>query len=80
VRNPRIKAVAIPARVTISGTQTKEDHAMGLFKPDLYRNFAIGFALGAGLVVWQIAPSMNADLIPQAQAAPVSAPADARAK
>ena len=53
---------------------------MGLFKPDLYRNFAIGFALGAGLVVWQIAPSMNADLIPQAQAAPVSAPADAQAE
>ncbi len=24
---------------------------MGLFKPDLYRNFAIGFLLGAGVLV-----------------------------
>lgn len=27
---------------------------MGLFKPDLYRNFAIGFALGAGLLVMKL--------------------------
>ncbi|ANY19190.1 hypothetical protein A6F68_00660 [Tsuneonella dongtanensis] len=48
---------------------------MGLFKPDLYRNFAIGFALGAGLVVWQVAPNMTDSIVPQAQAATVSAPA-----
>lgn len=48
---------------------------MGLFKPDLYRNFAIGFALGAGLVVWQIAPGMAGKIIPEAQAATLSAPA-----
>lgn len=48
---------------------------MGLFKPDLYRNFAIGFALGAALVVWQIAPSMADGMIPQAHAATIEAPA-----
>jgi hypothetical protein len=49
---------------------------MGLFKPDLYRNFAIGFALGAGLVVWQIAPGMADQLVPHAQAATMEAPAE----
>lgn len=48
---------------------------MGPFKPDLYRNFAIGFALGAGIVVWQIAPNMAGEIIPQAHAAPAPAPA-----
>ena len=33
---------------------------MGLFKPDLYRNFAIGFLVGAGLAVWQVAPQLTA--------------------
>ena len=49
---------------------------MRLFKPDLYRNFAIGFALGAGLVVWQIAPNMADQIVPQAHAATVDAPAE----
>lgn len=33
---------------------------MGLFKSDLYRNFAIGFLVGAGIAVWQVAPQMAA--------------------
>ncbi|MCT2559919.1 hypothetical protein N0B51_13125 [Tsuneonella sp. YG55] len=51
---------------------------MGLFTPDLYRNFAIGFALGAAIVVWQIAPNMTDSLVPQAHAATADAPAAAR--
>ena len=46
---------------------------MGLFKPDLYRNFAIGFALGALLVGVQLGPQLLGDAIPQAQAATVPA-------
>ena len=48
---------------------------MGLFKPDLYRNFGIGFAVGALLAVWQVAPAMIDQLVPQAQAATFEAPA-----
>jgi len=48
---------------------------MGLFKPDLYRSFAIGFALGAAVVVWQIAPDMADQIVPQAHAATIDAPA-----
>ena len=33
---------------------------MGLFKPDLYRNFAIGFLAGAGIALWQVAPQLAA--------------------
>lgn len=42
---------------------------MGLFKADLYRNFAIGFALGAVLVGAQFGEELWADPIPQAHAA-----------
>ncbi|WP_162935709.1 hypothetical protein [Tsuneonella amylolytica] len=48
---------------------------MGLFKPDLIRNFAIGFALGAAAVVWHIAPNMAQQLVPAAHAATVETPA-----
>jgi hypothetical protein len=48
---------------------------MKLFKSDLPRNFAIGFAVGAALAVWQIAPQMSESVIPQAQAATIEAPA-----
>ncbi len=34
---------------------------MGLFTSDLYRNFAIGFAIGAIAIVVQIGPDMLAD-------------------
>ena len=47
---------------------------MGLFKPDLYRNFGIGFAVGALLAVWQVAPGMIDRIVPQAHAATVEAP------
>jgi hypothetical protein len=48
---------------------------MGLFKPDLYRSFAIGFALGAAAFAG--AMTMRADaarggMIATAQAAPVA--------
>lgn len=46
---------------------------MGLFKPDLYRNFAIGFALGALVVMAQVGPQLWGEPIPQAHAAPVKA-------
>lgn len=42
---------------------------MGLFKADLYRNFAIGFVLGALLVGAQVGPELIGDPIPQAHAA-----------
>ncbi len=42
---------------------------MGLFKPDLYRNFAIGFALGAVIVASQIGPDVWQQVVPDAHAA-----------
>ncbi|GGE04677.1 hypothetical protein GCM10011515_25350 [Tsuneonella deserti] len=48
---------------------------MRLFKTDLPRNFAIGFAVGTAIAVWQIAPQMSGELIPPAQAATIAAPA-----
>lgn len=42
---------------------------MGLFKPDLYRNFVIGFALGAAAIVVSAAPQGEAEFAGQAQAA-----------
>jgi hypothetical protein len=56
LRNLNIKQVAICLELTTSGIQRKD--LMGLFKPDLYRNFAIGFLVGAGLAVWQVAPHL----------------------
>ncbi len=47
---------------------------MGLFKPDLYRSFAIGFVLGAlglvGAVGLQGGTSLAQQMIPAAEAAP----------
>ncbi|GGZ89740.1 hypothetical protein [Novosphingobium arvoryzae] len=47
---------------------------MGLFKPDLYRSFAIGFVLGAlgllGAVGLQGGTSLAHQVIPSAEAAP----------
>jgi hypothetical protein len=48
---------------------------MRLFKTDLPRNFAIGFAVGAAIAVWHIAPQMSESAIPQAQAAAIESPA-----
>ena len=48
---------------------------MRLFKTDLPRNFAIGFAVGTAIAVWHIAPQMSDSAIPQAQAATIEAPA-----
>lgn len=45
---------------------------MGLFKPDLYRNLAVGFVLGAGLAFANIGAELVAS---PAQAAAVDAPA-----
>ncbi|WP_374529805.1 hypothetical protein [Novosphingobium sp.] len=47
---------------------------MGLFKADLYRSFAIGFAIGTaallGVMGIQSGKSFSAQVIPAAQAAP----------
>jgi hypothetical protein len=47
---------------------------MGLFKTDLYRSFAVGFALGTGLIVATMAAQSDKGLagqvIPTAEAAP----------
>ena len=48
---------------------------MKLFNSDLYRNFGIGFALGAVVAGWQIAPQFGEALVSPAQAATVAAPA-----
>lgn len=42
---------------------------MGLFKPDLYRSFAIGFALGAALIGLYAAGGFQAEIASPAQAA-----------
>ena len=42
---------------------------MRLFKSDLYRNFAIGFAAGALIVGVQAGPQLWDQVLPQAQAA-----------
>lgn len=43
---------------------------MGLFKPDLYRNFAIGFVVGALAVGAMTAQDWRAELAAPAHAAP----------
>ena len=48
---------------------------MGLFTRDLYRNLAIGFALGAAISAWQIAPAMAQS---SHQPGPVAAAVSAR--
>lgn len=48
---------------------------MGLFKPDLYRSFAIGFALGALALAFHYGPENWGEAIPQAQAHTTEAPA-----
>lgn len=50
---------------------------MGLFKPDLYRSFAFGFALGALILGVQAGPELWQEIVPQAQAQSV-APEQAR--
>ena len=42
---------------------------MGLFKPDLYRNFGIGFMIGALLVGLSLAPQFSTDIVSPASAA-----------
>jgi len=44
---------------------------MRLFKTDLFRNFAIGFAAGAVLVALQASPDIIDAVIPAAEAASV---------
>lgn len=41
---------------------------MGLFKPDLYRNLAIGFVIGAAVIGIASAPQWDGDLASPAQA------------
>lgn len=41
---------------------------MGLFKPDLYRSFAVGFLLGAAVIALQAGPELFEQIIPQAMA------------
>ncbi|MBW8753436.1 MAG: hypothetical protein JF595_04690 [Sphingomonadales bacterium] len=54
--------------------ETKSDTAMGLFKADFYRFFAIGFGAGALLVAATIGIGGSGDLpggvVPSAVAAP----------
>jgi hypothetical protein len=59
-----------------AGTNDDESRLhMGLFKPDFFRSFAIGFALGAVLVFTQMGDGANGGIadsvVPTAVAAPV---------
>lgn len=45
---------------------------MRLFKSDLYRNFAIGFVVGAAIVGAQAGPELWTEIVPQAQAQTVA--------
>lgn len=47
---------------------------MGLFKADLYRSFAFGFALGAAILGIQAGPELWNEIVPQAQAQVLPAP------
>ena len=47
----------------------QETVSMGLFTPDLYRNFAIGFAVGAVIIGASSVPNWEADLSSPVQAA-----------
>lgn len=47
---------------------------MRLFAPDLYRNFGIGFAVGAALIAGATVDQWGGDITPAAQAAETSAP------
>lgn len=38
---------------------------IGLFKPDLYRSFALGFVLGAAILTLQAGPELWAEILPQ---------------
>jgi hypothetical protein len=49
---------------------------MRLFRSDLYRNLAIGFIVGSGLAMWQVAPQLADEALPAAQAAPIKASAN----
>lgn len=42
---------------------------MNLFKTDLFRNFAIGFAAGAVIVAFQASPDIFGAILPTAEAA-----------
>ncbi len=42
---------------------------MGLFKSDLYRNFAIGFVVGAAMVGWTATGGWDGEIASRAQAA-----------
>ena len=44
---------------------------MRIFKTELFRNFAIGFAAGAGLVARQASPAIPGAVLPAAEAASV---------
>lgn len=44
---------------------------MRLFSSDLFRNFAIGFAIGAVIVAVHAGTNPLTDAVPQAQAAPL---------
>lgn len=50
---------------------------MRLFTSDLYRSFAAGFALGALIVGVQIGPDLWGEIVPQAHAQTLAAPASA---
>jgi hypothetical protein len=50
---------------------------MRLFTSDLYRSFAAGFALGALIVGVQIGPELWDEVVPQAHAQTLAAPAPA---
>lgn len=47
---------------------------MRLFTTDLYRNFAIGFAIGAVIVAVGVGSDPLTNAVSQAQAAPIVAP------
>jgi hypothetical protein len=62
--------VASGDRLPTFPIETK-DSIMRLFKTDLFRNFAIGFAAGAVLVALQASPDVIGAVIPAAEAAPL---------
>lgn len=47
---------------------------MRFFAPDLYRNFGIGFAVGAALIAGVTVDQWGSDIAPAVQAAEISAP------
>ncbi len=74
VRSLDVKTISAIGR--INGLTNTIDEPMGLFKADLYRSFAIGFALGAVLVFGSLGINVGGGIVNSVAPVAVAAPAE----